>query len=364
MIILNIYPGPTYDPNALFKTKCEAFSKFSRGAIVSTSNDTESVQLSNYNAVLVKANFKNRFIEIFRLLKESYRQLKRLSKSKSPGEEIFVICYDPLKSGLIGLLLKLIFRCKLIIEVNGVYNSELNSGKSPKYWLMHAIQQFVMNRANGVKLLFEKQLEGFRIKSKVKTAIFASYTDIHPQELSDNENKLILSIGFPSKIKGFDLLVKAFTELSEKENDWKLKIIGHLSEAEIADLKLISNNNSQIAFSKPVAFFEIPNEISLCTIFVLASRTEGMGRVLLEAAALSRPRLASNIDGIPTVIDNGVDGLLFKPENVADLAEKLKLLMYDSEQRSTLGKNAYSRYNEEFTIGNYTNKYMAFLDKI
>jgi glycosyltransferase involved in cell wall biosynthesis len=49
-----------------------------------------------------------------------------------------------------------------------------------------------------------------------------------------------------------------------------------------------------------------------------------MGRVLVEAMAAEKPRIGSSVGGIPTMINDGVDGYLVEPENIGDLAKKLE----------------------------------------
>ena len=70
--------------------------------------------------------------------------------------------------------------------------------------------------------------------------------------------------------------------------------------------------------------------------------------MLVEAMAAGKPRIGSNVDGIPTVINDGIDGLLVAPENVDDLANKLDMLMGNSDMRHELGKNGEIRAKKNF----------------
>jgi glycosyltransferase involved in cell wall biosynthesis len=88
---------------------------------------------------------------------------------------------------------------------------------------------------------------------------------------------------------------------------------------------------------------EMPAQIQECSIFVLPSRSEAMGRVLVEAMAAGKARIGANVDGIPTVIEDGVDGLLFRVGDAADLSLKMQMLMTDSRLRHTLAKAAKNR---------------------
>jgi glycosyltransferase involved in cell wall biosynthesis len=85
-------------------------------------------------------------------------------------------------------------------------------------------------------------------------------------------------------------------------------------------------------------------------ILALPSRTEGMGRVLLEAMAAGKPIIASDVDGIPHYVRDGYNGLLFRPGDAGDLAEKLRRLLSDGALREHLGRNglglARTKYDE------------------
>ena len=86
-----------------------------------------------------------------------------------------------------------------------------------------------------------------------------------------------------------------------------------------------------------------------CGVFVLPSRTEAMGRVLLEAMACAKPRIGSRVGGIPTLIEHDVDGLLFRSENVDELEQQLRRLMSDAALRRALGEQAQRRQQKELT---------------
>ena len=91
--------------------------------------------------------------------------------------------------------------------------------------------------------------------------------------------------------------------------------------------------------------------------FILPSRSEGMGRVLLEAALLGRPRLGSRVGGIPYYIEDDVDGLLFDPADVDALEAVLRRFMSDEALRTRLGAAAQQRAHESFTSEEYIRRY-------
>jgi glycosyltransferase involved in cell wall biosynthesis len=85
-----------------------------------------------------------------------------------------------------------------------------------------------------------------------------------------------------------------------------------------------------------------------------------MGRVLLEAMTAGKPRIGSNVGGIPTTIRDGEDGLLIPPEDSAALSIALERLMGNSELRARLGANGADRAKREFAVEHYFERTAEF----
>jgi glycosyltransferase involved in cell wall biosynthesis len=364
--ILHIFPGPIYGLESFLKTKFEHLSEFSSGTVVTTSSCASVFFCGNYKIVSVEFKGGSPIANSYKLLSTAVKEAGSLRASV--GLEL-VVCYDPLKAGVIGLIIKIINNCKLLVEVNGVfcssalYQSTGIISKLKKY-IYPKIQLSVLRRANGVKCLFREQLENFQLPDKVVLRHFFDFTDIAPSPYQALDTRTIISIGFPSYIKGFDLLIIAFNRLYNHFPEWKLVIIGWFTKNEMDEFSVLIGTNSQIEIREPVQFSEIPEVIDSCDIFVLASRTEAMGRVLIEAMARSKARIGASIDGIPTVITDSIDGLLFEAGSIEDLSTKLKSLMRSETARSRLARNGYNRYQTEFTIQSYCNHVEALYASI
>ena len=67
---------------------------------------------------------------------------------------------------------------------------------------------------------------------------------------------------------------------------------------------------------------------------------------VLEAMAYGKPVVASNVGGIPYVVENGTTGLLFECGNVKELAEKIIVLLRDEELRKKMGEAGRERAKE------------------
>ena len=364
--ILFISPGPTYRPHTdLYESQFKALSNDCKGYIFTTTTISETFIIGDFTHISMKHyNSKGRLI-LF-VLFCLWNALKLLLKREKID---LVISYEPFLSGPIGLMVSFLLRAKFVQEVNGVYTSEAEWLDVPNTlgmklkrisysWMMH----YVLKHSDGIKLLFRNQVDPFRQVLKGKT--IQSFPCFVPVGNFRNicEKKEILFVGFPFKRKGVDLLIEAFKRIAPKYPEWKLKILGWFPDQN--ELNKAIDGHLQIYHHKPVQRHEMPEHIGSCAILVLPSRSEAMGRVLVEAMAAGKPRVGSNVDGIPTVINDGVDGLLFESENVEDLASKLDMLMGNQDLRRKLGDSGEIRARKEFTSEEYGRNLNEFCNQV
>ncbi|MCK9502376.1 MAG: glycosyltransferase [Lascolabacillus sp.] len=363
--VMYIFPGPISDAGSeIFQKRFICLSKYLRGYIFTTSTRPEHIKIGDFEYLSCQ---RNKFFLNLRFL--VFCVQKTLSLRMNKGKIDCIITYDPLKTGLIGSIIKLLLNAKLIVEVNGVYTSQVVwiDGKkcfvnSMKKLLTPLIMRFVFSRTDGIYLLFPTQIDQFKKNLQKKPIV--SFPCWVPTKFFHNkmEKKEVLFAGFPFKIKGVDVLIKAFKKIAPQYPDWTLKILGWFPDT--TELYAAIDSHPQIYHHPPVNYSEMPKHIGECGIFVLPSRTEAMGRVLVEAAAAGKPRIGSNVDGIPTVIENGVDGYLVEPENVDELASKMSLLMGDKSLRERIGFAAALRAKNEFSEDCYIRNTMQFYKNV
>ncbi|MHA2499938.1 MAG: glycosyltransferase family 4 protein [Candidatus Hodarchaeales archaeon] len=165
---------------------------------------------------------------------------------------------------------------------------------------------------------------------------------------------VIMTSGRLVKKKGVDFLIRAFAGFTPPQRNWYLLIVGDgkaRKKYERLAHKLRINNN--VVFTGAIPHLEIHTFYKSSDIFVLASRiiinkrsgahdTETMGRVLCEANAAGIPVIATNSGGIPSVIKDGFNGLLFTPEDSDGLLDCILQIEHNYELRKSLianGKN-------------------------
>lgn len=163
---------------------------------------------------------------------------------------------------------------------------------------------------------------------------------------------LIGSVGRISPVKDHKTLVLAFSRLLESYSQVKLIIVGdgpQITELQqLLDTYKLNNKVKLLGFRD-----NIMELLSAMDVFVLPSLHEGVPMVLLEAMACNTPIIASDVGGIPEVIDNGVSALLFRAGDVSELTKHLSLLIENPSYRHSLSESARNSLSEKFNMNSY-----------
>lgn len=267
--------------------------------------------------------------------------------------------YDCVKSygaGLTGLtaaILARLLRTKLIVELpNNPEDAYRFSqfGHSYKYsskpsfrtrlakMTADPLLALIVLSADRVQLLYPKQLRAYPRLQKVPASVVPTFTPVSKVPVSSGEDGSVLLVGAPWYIKGVDVLIRAWRKIEADFPDNKLKLLGAYLEEDL--MRRMIGDSRQIEILKPLPNPETLQVIARCSIFVLASRTEGVPRAFIEAMAAGKPVVGSRVAGIPYIIRNGVNGLVFESEDADELAEELRVLLEWPELRARMGERS------------------------
>ena len=162
--------------------------------------------------------------------------------------------------------------------------------------------------------------------------------------------------------KGHRTLIDAWPEvLAAVPNAWLL-VIGEGSERDALEAEAAS-----LGVSERVVFTgrreDVPAVTAALDVAVLPSYREAQGLSVLEAMALSRPVVASNVGGIPEMIEDGVTGLLVPPGNREALAGAINRLLSDHPYADMLAKRGHDLVHERFCIELMVNSIESIYDE-
>lgn len=156
-----------------------------------------------------------------------------------------------------------------------------------------------------------------------------------------NKEKIVLAVGRLDSwhIKGFDILIRAWNLICKPFPEWKLRIIGHGSKKSIEYLESLAGGNSQFEILPFKS--NIQDEYRKSSIFVLSSRAEGWGLVLVEAMSQRCACIACDFNGRQSeIISDKINGLICKPNDIKDLSSKISELISNESLRLSLQDNA------------------------
>jgi len=163
----------------------------------------------------------------------------------------------------------------------------------------------------------------------------------------DNQTR-ILFMGRINEKKGVYDLIKAGEKIIPCKKNILFVLCGN---GEIAKAKqMIVDKGIQRYFKIPGKVDDKEKYYSEADIFVLPSYYEGIPVSILEAASYALPIIATSVGGIPEVIKDGKNGLLFEPGDVEDLSGLILKLIDSPNERKRMGKQAYDLVNEKFNI--------------
>lgn len=160
-----------------------------------------------------------------------------------------------------------------------------------------------------------------------------------PTNQSSCDSKQVIAAGRYMPQKGFDMLIDAWAIVANKHPDWTLRIYGEgfrdelqkqINRLQIHDSCLLEHNIPNIS-----------DKYIESSIFVLSSRFEGFGLVIIEAMACGVPPISFACPCGPSeIISDYKDGLLVEPENIVQLADKISFLIDNKQKRKQMGYQA------------------------
>jgi glycosyltransferase involved in cell wall biosynthesis len=177
--------------------------------------------------------------------------------------------------------------------------------------------------------------------------------------------QMVLSVGRLIERKGYPVLIQALAQIAARRDDVHLNIVGEGQErtrleALIEELGLAG----RVTLLGRVSDEELARQYATCSLFVLPAivdrggDTEGLGMVLLEALRYSKPVLASQVGGIPDIVEDEVSGLLVPPGDPEALAVAIERLLDDPALAHRLAERGYAVNRERFAWEQVVDAYL------
>jgi glycosyltransferase involved in cell wall biosynthesis len=233
---------------------------------------------------------------------------------------------------------------RVIADVHGdpaaatrLYGSPLRRALSP---LGDALARAGLRRADGVRTISDYTSEVVREAGARPTATFAAFMDLEPfletPPTPLPERPSALFIGVLERYKAVDVLAAAWRLAAPRVPDATLHLVGRGTLRAVAE-QLVAELPAQTRWTEVLSTDEVSHALDQATVLVLPSRSEGLGRVVIEAFCRGRGVVASRVGGIPDLVTDGENGLLVPPGDTRALADALVRVLTDRTLAEPLG---------------------------
>lgn len=216
-------------------------------------------------------------------------------------------------------------------------------------------QEKDVSHLDGLVLLTHQDAESW--KGVTRTFVIPNSLPFYPDRISTCDNKRAICVGRLNEQKGYEYLIDAWSLVAIKHPDWKLDVYGAGEiKAELQQMINSKGINKSLVLNEPIS--NIMEEYLESSIYVMSSRYEGFGMVLIEAMACGVPCVSFDCPYGPSdIINDGEDGFLVEYLNTKALADGICKLIEDPDQRKLFGKNARKnvlRYSQDIVMQQWT----------
>ena len=183
-----------------------------------------------------------------------------------------------------------------------------------------------------------------------------------PLRLAPPETRVIMHASNFRQVKNIPAVIQVFAEVRQRVRS-KLVMIGDGPEK--AGAEQLARD---LGIERDVLFLgnqEVMDELlPLADVFLLPSRSESFGLVALEAMSAEVPVVASNVGGLPEVVDHGVTGFLHEPDHTQGFVASVLKLVSSESQRRTMGRRARRVAIERFSADEMVGRYIKVYDSL
>ena len=278
---------------------------------------------------------------------DAVRRIRKYVKQE--GIEVLIVVGR--NNGLIPILVKMVTPVQLVwCEHNFVKSYQFYQESLREKILRNLLQKMVYSAPDEVVTLTEKDLAYYKNRSMKSCCIYNSINDaLFQRACSYDVNACkIMTVGRIDYQKGYEYLVDVAQKVLARHPDWRWDIYGDgeaeykekiaalIRERGLAGRLTLCGNRSDI--------YDLYQNYG---IYVMTSRYEGFGMVLLEAKVKKLPLVSFDIDSGPSdIIEDGVSGYLVPPFDTDAMAERICELIEHPELRQKFSDHAWDNIDK------------------
>ena len=272
------------------------------------------------------------------------------------------------------------FKCKSVIKFNGAdtyfCHLEQRKLKTKNYFLEYInikradiyifVSSFTAEVSQKLFKLYSKKLHV--LPNAINIQNFKPVDSI-PSNI--NKEATILYLGTLIRKKGCLEIPHILNEVLKLNNNVKLILIGNDSKdistgsnSTWALMKPLFNDSTKVDYNGAMPYEQVKNSIAEADVCIYPSFAEALPMTWLEAMAMQKAIVASDIGWAKEIVDDGINGFLVNPKNHEDYAKKIVQLISDPTLRIEMGKKARVKIEKDFDILKIAQKHIDLYNSI
>lgn len=260
------------------------------------------------------------------------------------------------EKGLWGLTAKLLNVPAAVVMVDGNFPGfEKSLGRAGRCLMRVVLRVWtrICVQSKGWQTYYESITPHDRFSIIVGGVNHAALAPEDERRIKPKDTVTILYVGWLIEDKGIYELLEAAALLKSKNLRFQIRLVGPLFDQEVRLRRALSDldlTDDVIVVGPVRGSAEFISEYRSADIFVIPSRAEGFSYVVLEAMAAGVPVVATQVGGLPEIVEPGINGILVEPRNVQQLAAALDELVTSSATRERMGEAARMTIVNKFTL--------------
>lgn len=292
------------------------------------------------------------------------------------------LCGIPARNTASAFGLPFVYEVRAIWE-DAAVDQQAMSKWSWKYHMSRHIETRLLRRSDAVVILCNALKEEIAKRTKQPDKIYVvpngvDHNKFHflpknkelARKLGVQNNTVIGFIGTFFRFEGLDDLAKAWDQIAEAEPNCRLLLVGYgeLTD-ELEQMQKASRHGDTILLPGRVSHDNILEYYSVMDIMVYPRKSIRLTELVtplkpLEAMAMGKAVIASDVGGLKEIVDGGRAGLLFRAGDISDLAEKIINLIRDPTRREELAGHASSYVLRERSWKTIVERYAEIYRKL
>lgn len=225
-------------------------------------------------------------------------------------------------------------------------------------------EEIVISADNVIDYYFQDGIDATKIYPIVDLAEFNTSIDWSSPHKIDNNNVISMGlVGNINPLKGYDTFIDAYSDVANEFPNTKSFIVGKKLSSQKKYHRRLQNKVIENNLENQVQFLgwkeDIPGFLSSIDLFVMPSHSETGPMTLMEAMAMKKPIVTTNVGVVPEELEDGKHAWIVEPKEPAQLASAIRTALSKRGQWGMMGEAARTRASKAFSVTAAAERYSS-----